>query len=94
VLSGWADPNELSDFRWINILLSNLKASLSGTFHAFNYRYASLRLRQVPKRYLGGFCFRFNRRFERAAMTERIAHAVCCCRPWPEGPLRVVEVNG
>jgi len=47
-------PNDLPEFRWINILLSNLKTSFSGTFHAFNFdKYA--------KRYLGGFCFLFNR---------------------------------
>ena len=41
-----------------------------GLFHAFDFdKYA--------KRYLGGFCFRFNRRFKMAEMTERIANAAC-----------------
>ena len=31
-------PNELPEFRWINTVLSNLKTSLGGTFHAFNSR--------------------------------------------------------
>ena len=45
--------------------------SLSGPFHAFNFN-------KYARRYRGGFCFRFNPRFAMAAMTERIAHVVCC----------------
>ena len=37
-------PNDLPQFRWINTLLGNLKTSFCGTFHAFNYRLAGLRL--------------------------------------------------
>ena len=37
-------PNDLPQFRWINTLLGNLKTSFCGTFHAFNYRFAGLRL--------------------------------------------------
>jgi hypothetical protein len=68
-------------------MLGNLKTSFNGTFHAFNFgKYA--------RRYLGGFCFRFNRRFAMAAMTERIANAVCCCKPVIEAALRVAEAYG
>ena len=85
VVTGGRHPNDLPQFRWINILLGNLKTSFSGTFHAFNFdKYA--------KRYLGGFCFLFNRRFKMAAMTERIANAVCVCKPCPERALRVAEL--
>ena len=60
---------------------------LRGALHAFNFdKYA--------KRYLGGYCFRFNRRFEMKTMTDRIANAVCCCKPCPERALRVAEVYG
>jgi len=87
VVTGGKHPEELPEFRWINILLGNLKTSLSGTFHAFNFdKYA--------RRYLGGFCFRFNRRFVLARMTERIANAVCCCKPCPEWALRLAEAYG
>ncbi|QPN60311.1 IS1595 family transposase [Synechococcus sp. CBW1002] len=80
-------PNDLPQFRWINTLLGNLKTSFNGTFHAFNFdKYA--------KRYLGGFCFRFNRRFAMAEMTERIANAVCCCMPCTERDLRLAEAYG
>jgi len=85
VVTAGRHPNDLPQFRWINILLSNLKTSFSGTFHAFNFdKYA--------KRYLGSFCFLFNKRFKMEAMTERIANAVCVCKPCPELALRVAEL--
>jgi hypothetical protein len=85
VVTGGRHPNDLPEFRWINILLGNLKTSFSGTFHAFDFgKYA--------KRYLGGFCFLFNRRFKLSAMTERIANAVCVCKPCPERALRAAEL--
>jgi hypothetical protein len=46
-------PNDLLEFRWVNIVLSNLKISLIGAFHAFKYRYEGLRLRQVLQPILG-----------------------------------------
>jgi hypothetical protein len=42
----------------------------------------------------GLFCFRFNRRFAMAEMTDRIGDAVCCCMPCTERDLRVAEVYG
>ena len=87
VVSRGRHPKDLPEFRWINILLGNLKTSISGALHAFNYdKYA--------KRYLGGYCYRFNRRFEMKEMTDRVANAVCCCKPCPERALRVAEVYG
>jgi hypothetical protein len=85
VVTGRRHPNDLPEFRWINILLGNLKTSFSGTFHAFNSG-------KYGKRYLGGFCFLFNRRFKMAAMTERIANTVCVCKPCPERALRAAEL--
>ena len=71
IVTGGKHPSDLPQFRWINTRLDNLKTSFSGTFHAFNFdKYA--------RRYLGGCCFRFNRRFSLVAMNERIANAVCC----------------
>jgi transposase-like protein len=87
VVTGGKHPNDLPQFRWINTLLGNLKTSFSGTFHAFNFD-------TYARRYLGGFCFRFNRRFSLVAMTERIANAVCVCKPCPERALRVAEAYG
>ena len=87
VVTGGKHPNDLPQFRWINPFLSNVKTSFSGTFHAFNFD-------KVARRYLGGYCFRFNRRFSMATMTERIANAFCCCMPCTEGDLRLAEDYG
>ena len=89
VVTGGKHPNDLPQFRWINTLLGNLKTSFCGTLHAFNFdKYA--------QRYMGGFCFRFRfiRRFSMAAMTERIANAVCCCTHCTERDLRLAELMG
>jgi hypothetical protein len=86
-VTGGKHPNELPQFGWINNILDNLKTSLSGTLHAFNFD-------KYTRRYLGGFCFRFNRRFAMAEMTERIANAICCFMPFTERDLRVAEVYG
>ncbi len=71
VVTGGKQPNDLPQFRWISTLLGKLKTSFSGTFHAFNFA-------KYARRYLGGYCFRFNRRFSMAGITERIANAVYC----------------
>ena len=87
IVTGGKHPSDLPQFRWINTLLGNLKTSFNGTFHAFNFdKYA--------RRYLGGYCFHFNRRFSMAAMSERIANAVCCCMPCTERDLWVAEAYG
>ena len=84
IVTGGKHPSDLPQFRMINTLLGNLKTSFNGTFHAFNFdKYARC--------YLGGYCFRFNRRFSLVAMTERIDNAVCCCMPCTEQDLRVAE---
>jgi hypothetical protein len=78
-------PKDLPDFRWINTVISNLKTSFSGTFHA-------LRFEKYADRYLGAFCYRFNRRFNLEKMTERLAYAICTCTARPERLLRDAEL--
>lgn len=77
-------PNELPEFRWINTVLSNLKTSFSGTFHA-------LKSDKYADHYLGAFNYRFNRRFNLVEMTERVVHAICSCNARPEHLLRSAE---
>ena len=87
VVTGGKHLNDLPAFRWITTLLSNLKTSFSSTFHSFNFdKYA--------RSHLGGFCFRFNRRFAMSAMTERIVNAICCCMSSKERDLRGAEAYG
>jgi hypothetical protein len=74
VVTGGKHPNNLPQFRWINTLLVNLKTSFSGAFHAYNFDKCALR-------YLGGYCFRFYRRYAMAEMTAWIANAGCFYMP-------------
>ena len=76
---------DLPDFRWINTVISNLKTSFSVTFH-------SLRFEKYVARYLGAFCYRFNRRFHLEEMTGRILRATCNCNARPERILRGAEL--
>ena len=78
-------PKDLPEFRWINTVISNLKTSFSGTFHALSFE-------KYGDRYMGAFCYRFNRRFNLEGMTERIVHAVCNCTTRPERLLREAEL--
>jgi transposase-like protein len=48
IVTGGKHPNDLPQFHWINTLLGNLKTSLSGTFHAFNFD----KVRQAIPRWL------------------------------------------
>ncbi|SER18382.1 ISXO2-like transposase domain-containing protein, partial [Azotobacter beijerinckii] len=31
-------PRDLPEFQWVNTVLGNLKTSLAGSYHAFNFR--------------------------------------------------------
>lgn len=66
--------NEIEPFRWLNVLLGNLKTALSGTHHAFKFaKYAG--------RYLAEVQYRFNRRHDMGAMVPRMAVAVTQTKP-------------
>jgi transposase-like protein len=59
---------DMECFTWVNTILGNLKTSMSGTFHAFNFeKYAS--------RYLAAVQYRFNRRFDLRALLPRFIKA-------------------
>jgi hypothetical protein len=87
MITGDKHPNDLPQFRGINHAFRPLNSSFNGTFHAFNFD-------KYPRRYLGGCCFRFNRRFSMAAMRQRIANAVCYCMPCTERDLSIAEAYG
>jgi ribosomal protein L37AE/L43A len=67
---------QLPQFKWVNTLLGNLKTALSGTYHSFDHaKYAA--------RYLAEFAYRFNRRFDLAAMVPRLLRAAALTKPLP-----------
>ena len=50
---GGRKPRDLPEFQWINTVLGNLKTSLSGTHHAFAYRFnRRFDLATLPQRLL------------------------------------------
>lgn len=70
-------------FTSLNTLLGNLKNSLRGTYHSFRPKHAP--------RYLAEFQYRFNRRFDLAAMLPRLAFAALRTSPKPQPILSLPE---
>lgn len=80
---GGRKPSELPEFRWINTVLGNLKTSLSGCHHALDFR-------KYAARYLTAFAYRFNRRFDLAALPGRLLVAAVSCAP---RPMRIIRAE-
>lgn len=71
-------------FHWVNTILGNLKTSLAGTYHAFDFT-------KYAHRYLAEFQYRFNRRFDLRGMLPRLVHACVSIGKRPEAWLRQAE---
>ena len=67
-------PKEVPEFKWINTVLGNLKTTLSGCYHAFDFR-------KYATRYLAAFCYRFNRRFDLRSLHQRLLIAAVGTTP-------------
>ena len=67
--------------RWVNILLSNVKRSIGGAYHAFDQK-------KYARRYLGEAAWRFNRRFHLPSMMPKLLHAMILCSAIPKPILR------
>ena len=79
-------PKVVPEFKWINTVLGNLKTSLSGCYHAFDFpKYAA--------RYLAAFCYRFNRRFDLRTLHQRLLIAAVTAIPRPLRLIRVADVR-
>jgi len=76
-------PRDVPEFRWVNTVLGNLKTSLSGCYHSFDFH-------KYPMRYLGAFCYRFNRRFDLSSIHKRLLFAAATTGPQP---LRVLRIS-
>ena len=59
----------------MNTILGNVKRSLDGTYHHFEAHHAV--------RYLAEFQYRFNRRYDLAAMPQRLLQAAVTALPLP-----------
>jgi transposase-like protein len=71
-------------FRWVNTALGNTKAAMVGTYRSVNSKH-------VP-RYLAEFQYRFNRRYDLAAMLPRLCWASTRTPPMPDRLLKLAEV--
>ena len=79
-------PKEVPEFKWINTVLGNLKTSLSGCYHAFDFQ-------KYAARYLAAFCYRFNRRFNLRTLHQRLLVAAASAMPRPLRSIRVADVH-
>jgi hypothetical protein len=70
----------------INTYLGNLKRSLSGTYHAFDFA-------KYAHRYLAEAQYRFNRRFNLCSILARLLRAACLSIPAPAYVIRAAEVR-
>lgn len=61
-------------FIWINTILGNFKTAITGTYHAIHFK-------KYCHRYLGEYQYRFNLRFDLAAMLSRLNQSRY--RHWP-----------
>jgi hypothetical protein len=72
-------------FKWVNTALGNIKAAITGTYRSINSKH-------VP-RYLAEFEYRFNRRYDLAAMIPRLSWAAVRTPPMPYRLLKLAEVH-
>ncbi len=87
VTGGGAASVKLQQFHAVNTLLSNLKTSFSGTYHAFDFD-------KYGQRYLAEVQYRFNRRFDLSAILVRLTRAAALTPAHPEHLIRAAEVGG
>src|SRR3954465_13544359 len=71
-------------FKWVNTALGNIKAAIIGTYRAIHEKH-------VP-RYLAEFEYRFNRRYDLAAMLPRLTWAAVRTPPMPYRLLKLPDV--
>lgn len=81
VAPGRRAKTEVRSARWVNVVLANIKRSLSGVYH-------SIRQQKYARRYLAEATWRFNRRFDLRALVPRLTVAMVACGPHPERVIR------
>jgi transposase-like protein len=81
---GGAKAAHRPEFKWVNTMLGNIKAAITGTYRA-------VRAKHVP-RYLAEFEYRFNRRYDLGAMIARLAYVSVRTPPMPYRLLKLADV--
>jgi hypothetical protein len=70
-------------FKWVNTTLGNIKSAITGTYRAIRDKHVL--------RYLAEFEYRFNRRYDLAAMMPRLGYAAVRSPPMPYRLLKLAE---
>lgn len=83
VTGGGPQSVKLPYFKWVNTMISNVKRSLHGTYHAIS-------LKHLP-RYLSEFNFRFNHRFHMESMIAALIRDGVHTAPMPSRLLKLAE---
>jgi transposase-like protein len=86
VTGGGAASAKHPSFKAVNTALGNLKTSLAGTYHAFNFS-------KYAHRYFGQVQYLFNRRFNLRTILERLARAASQAIPCPMRLVRAAEAS-
>jgi transposase-like protein len=81
--SGRYGSSDFTFFDWLNTVIGNVKNAIIGTYHGMDHRH-------LP-RYLGEFCFRFNRRFKLPLLLKSLIYYSAQTLPIPERQLRLAE---
>ena len=76
----------METFTWVNTMISNVKRSMNGAYHAIHHKH-------LP-RYLAEFCYRFNRRFVLQDMLPCLCYVAARTPPMPMRLLKMAEVYG
>lgn len=84
LIAGGRKPKELPEFHWVNTVLGNVKTSLNGAYHAFDFS-------KYAHRYLAAIAYRFNRRFNLSTLHQRLLIAAATTGPRSEDWLRLAE---
>lgn len=85
VTGGGASCVEHPYLKWVNTMISNVKNSMHGTYHAIG-------LKHLP-RYLAEFSYKFNRRFDLAGMVDRLIYISARTAPMPGRLLKLAELR-
>ena len=76
----------MPEFQWVNTILDNLKTSLSGAYHAFDFTL-------YTQRYLGAIMYHFNRRFDLRALPNQLLVAAATIGPRLKAWIRMAETH-
>ena len=81
--TGRYDSEKFTVFDWLNTIIGNVKNKLLGTYHGMQHKH-------LP-RYLGEFCFRFNRRFKLPNLLNSLIYHAANAAPIPQRQLKLAE---